>query len=281
MNLISRLSSMRFAFLVILLLAGWFLAGAYMAGKAFRKIFSSMNEMLIVEWWQTVGHEALWVKIWFAVLCILAALLALSFLFCTFSTLVARIRRSTRKSLSVVLFLIHFFGLILVGLHGLSILIGYKLGEEELFPGEEIVLPDGVKLVIDQVVFVNDTSLLYFRQGQPRIRYHRENYALDSNYVHLSFYRDGHPVQSDKLLYMKPIRTNGLLVTLDSFVAGHQNGGTSEAVGVKITAVKNPVMIPFFVVYALSVLVLALFLVYRLRQNGILPPLNPVRNCPS
>jgi hypothetical protein len=262
--------SIRFAFYTIVALSAWFLIGARLAAGNYRKAFSLMNEMLMPDWWMSHGPDQPLLRVWLIGLFLLAALLGISFLFCTFDTLLSRLKRPADKWNEWTLFVLHLTGMVLIALHGLSVVAGYKQGEKLVFAGESFVLPDGNRVIVEDVVFVDHRELLRPAKGQHRIRYQRDNYSQHLNGVHIAVGRGQQPLERGVIRYMEPFRARGILFVLDAFASGDK--GEEEVIGARIAVVKNPFMVPFFVVYAVAVLLLAVFVMLVWSENRYFCP---------
>lgn len=248
---------MKFAFWSIVALIIWFFAGVALAAfDLHSKAFSMMNDDLILNWFlNNMFHDPL-VTLWFIGFCLCGFVVGVSFFFCTITTLFKLMIRQSFRLKHTLLFLMHVVFIGIIGFHLLSMILGYKKGHIPAFEGQKITINSDYSLVIRKINFVNDISVLRKKDKHSKIRLSHENFSIKENYAEIALYKSNHLTGLGKVYFLKPLLIKGFCFTIESFITNKNS--TSSEVGVKMVIAKNPVLIPFFITYALAILLILL-----------------------
>ncbi|HRZ42033.1 MAG TPA: hypothetical protein P5228_04950 [Bacteroidales bacterium] len=254
--MIRYFASMRFAYRTLIVLVIWMCLGGLMAGGGLKPVFKAMNDLLVLDWFLEVMADKPLQAIWFIGFCILGALVLLSFIACTFTTLWKKLRQRRNRQTALVLFSLHLLFTAILLLHVISMTTGFKNGHVRAFPGDTLRLSPTRTLVVDEIRYAGSDSLLRESGGQSRIRYTRANLKPENSFARVTLLKNGKTTGKGTVRYMEPYREGSIFVCLEAFVSGKKRTGET---GVRMTIVKNPVIYPFFVLYALSVLLILIY----------------------
>lgn len=254
------LSSLRLTFYNLLALILWMGAGVVLS-RSHEAAFDRMNEMPILDWMgNTMSHSPLPVA-WLLVLCMIASILLVNALCCTFSRQLA-LARKLKKGKPWLFFILHCLFILVLACHGLILVAGDKQGRIYLSPGMSYVFGP-YRILAEEVVIGDDPKLLSAPGKTQRSRMTRDNIGLHNNYVRLGLFRNGLAV-ADKPVYMlSPMRYKTLQVTLVEF---SQNPGQLSP-GVILTITDSPLNPVFFLVYGIMILALAGFTMLTWHQK--------------
>lgn len=254
--MIRYFASMRFAYRTLIVLVVWMCLGALMAGGGLKPVFKAMNDLLVLDWFLKVMADKPLHGIWFIGFCILGAMVLFSFVACTSTTLWKKLRQRRNRNTALVLFSLHslFIGILL--LHVTSMTIGFKKGHVKAFADDTLRLSSSYTLVVEEVQFGGRNSLLQESGEGSKIRYTRANLNPANSFAVLTLMMNGKPLSSGRVRYMEPFRKGNIFVCLEAFISDKKG---SDITGVKMTVVKNPVIYPFFVLYALSVFLILIY----------------------
>jgi len=255
--MIKYLSSVKFTFYNLVLMILLMGTGVGLS-QYFKSSFKMMNEINIMEWIEHSWSNKSMIVIWFALLCLSAGLLFLNALFCTFTkqVQVAIKSRAFQKWLFMVL---HCLFIIVLACHGLSLIIGSKQSNSQLFPGDHIIFNNEFMVKVSQVVFQDDINILKADYKTQRGLMTRDNINRKHNYADISLIRHKELLETKKVIMLSPLRYGSVQVTLSDFVL------KDGKLGVNLNITKNHLNYFFFVVYALMILTFGLyvFLSYR------------------
>lgn len=265
-NGIRFLASMKFAFWSLVSLIAWFLLGAVLyKTDAFTATFHSMNDLMILDWLIAYSKSDVLVLLWFAGLCICGFSVALSFTFCSTTTLYRNFVKLKGKLSYAILFLMHLVFILIVLMHVLSMIIGFKYGHQKVFSGDIIEFPNTYRLHVDTVHFVDDPAVLKDKKSYAKIRMTKENFTIDENRVHVSLYKADRFLGEGSAYFLKPLCIHTSRLTIEKFIYSEKRGTSS--IGAVICLSNNPLLWPFFVVYGLAVLLLAFYAVLVLKKT--------------
>jgi hypothetical protein len=260
------LASMKFAFWSITALILWFLTGTILASaSSYAKTFAQMNDVLIVEWFFHEAQSDSLVMIWFVVFCFFALLVAISFAFCTSVTLYKVMIRQSFELKQIVLFLMHVVFIGIMGFHLLSMVGGYKRGYIPAFEGQMISINENCSLIVRKIHFVDDPSVLRKKDKHSKIRLSKENFSIEENYVEVAMIRSGEIIGAGNIYFLKPLVINRYWFTIESFIIDEHK--ETPNIGARLVIARNPVLIPFFVMYGLAILLILIWTI--LTWNGI------------
>ncbi len=271
--MIKLFTSLKFTFWIIVAISAWLITGAAMTSAGFKQAFLEMNDMLVLDWLIYEASNEPLVFLWFVILCFLAALLGINFIFCTVLTLFRLLKFRNFSLRTIILLSLHIACIAIVLLHATGLVAGFKQGYIKAFKDDIIDLPSGYQVVITDIIYENDIDLLKSRvENQSKIRYSRDNFSIGVNCAEVVLLRHGKVIGEGKTYYMKPFRADGIWVTLESFQFSlkRQHSG----IGVRLTVAKNPVLMPFIIVYALVVFLLFFYTAISwgnpfLQENGL------------
>lgn len=255
--MIKYLSSVKFTFYNLVLMILLMGTGVGLS-QYFKSSFKMMNEINIMEWIEHSWSNKSMIVIWFALLCLSAGLLFLNALFCTFTKQIqtAIKSRAFQKWLFMVL---HCLFIIVLACHGLSLIIGSKQSNAQLFPDDHIMFNNEFMVKVSQVVFQDDINILKADYQTQRGLMTRDNVNRKHNYVDISLIRHKELLETKKVKILSPLRYGPVQVTLSDFVL------KDGKLGVNLNITKNYLNYFFFAIYALMILTFGLyvFLSYR------------------
>jgi len=262
--MIKFLASMRFAFISILLMILWFWIGAFIATfDANTKVFRIMNHEMIIDWLFTTALSNYVVLFWFVIFCVIAAFLTLSILLCTYTNLYKRLLNKLNYK-NLVLFLIHVVFIVIVVFHVLSVLVGFKHGDIELFEGESFICKNQYVIEIHEIIYVDDLNLLNDRGKKSRKGLTKDIFRYKENVVNVKItHNNNNELISKNLHILNPLIYQHVRVTLDKFVYDKN----TDRIGVQLIITKNPVIELFFAFYAILILLMIWYFIIRLNQS--------------
>ncbi len=268
------LSSLRFMVVSSFSLVLWLVIGAVLGKTEVYKmaIVREMNDVLIRDWIFQEGAKNPVLCLWLIIVILIAGLLLVNIFLCTWNKLLdfAKIRMSLSR---VLLLAMHVLFFVLVIMHGISFIWGYK-AKAGLSANGTLDLPGGTVLRVDEICFVDDPGLLRMD------RHSRTNEAFHwkENYARVSLMEGEQVLLTRELRHMTPLFYDGTQVSLFRFsdlspgakadekkrgcnVCGGSKGQgpkklTLEDVrpGVLLIISRNPIGPAFFWFYALFIL---------------------------
>jgi len=263
--MIKTLSSMRFAFWLLLSIIIWFFIGAMLTiNDSFYYAIKKMGNELILDWLLKNSVETPIVLGWFIGLCIIGFLLAISFLFCTWNNLLKVVRKQTSLK-SILLFTIHVLFVIIMTLHLGSMLLGYKHSDVELAVGQEFKFEKGFSLVLNDVNYIDDINVLKMKYKEMRKYHTRDGFHYKDNYAILILKQNDNVIRSEKVSMLSPFKHGSLRATISYFYL--PKGSKSDTPGVKLVIAKNYFNELFFIFYALEILNILLFLIITWKKE--------------
>ncbi len=251
-------ASMKFAFWSLAGLVVWFFAGVVLGGNdQFKKGFQKMNDLLILDWLKNEATGNILIFIWFAGLCIVGGLVFMSFIFCTFTTLRKHLSKGRLRVRSRIMFLLHLVFILIVVFHIVSMVTGFKYGYQKAFVNSILRFDNSIAVEVHQIRFVNDPEVLKSRESHSKIRLTKENFNIDENFVEISLFRDGEFLARGKSRFLKPYVYKNIRVTIENFFVDDKV--ELDKIGVRLVVSKNPVLLPFFTLYAIAVVLMLLW----------------------
>jgi hypothetical protein len=266
--MIRFLSSMKFAFWSMITLIIWSFIGVGMSSSgAYKDGFKMMNDQLIINWFFNEGLQNPFVTMWFVGFCIIGALLSLSFFFCTFTNLYKLISKKSNKIRNVLLFGIHLLFICIVGFHVLSMLIGYKKGNVNIFEGQSVTLDDKYIVTLNAINFLDNPEILQQKDKHSKIKYTEENFHIKDNYADFTIRKNTKTIANGKAYMLSPLISKSYRLTIEQFIL--EDSSPLSRIGVKFVFMKNPILYPFFISYALVILMIIIFTIITWKNHSL------------
>ncbi len=263
--MIQKLSSIKFAFynlIFMILLLG---TGIYLS-QLYKPCFKMINEIHIFRWVSNTWQETPVLVVWFILICCSAALLFINALFCSLTKQI-NIAIKTRTLQKWLFFILHCLFIIVLACHGLTMLIGSKESNIILFPNENFIFKNQYRIEVSKIVFKDDVTILKADKSEQRALMTRKNLNRKHNFVNISLFKDSKYITESQLLKTKkvimlsPLRYKALQITLTDFIINE-----NEKIGVKLIVTNNILNTFFFIIYALMILVLGLYIVLLFKE---------------
>lgn len=253
------LSSMKLAAILLISLIVVFLTGIFLtAYDGVYNAFKHMNDIIILDWLMDIGSKNTVVVVWFILLCIIAVLFGINLFLCTKDRLY-RTAIASKSFKTILLFLIHIVFIIILLLHAVSLVIGFKHGNIILSEGDQYKFEDGYTLSLNEIYFIDDYAILKDKKKSSRLEMTRDKFHYRENYASLELNKNGEKVAVGKAFIFSPVFGDGIQITLEKFILDKK---TKEP-AVRITVAKNALVWWFFVFYGLGILSLTAYLFVR------------------
>lgn len=255
------LASLHLTWWTFLALAAWFWLGMAAEGLSdFARGLKELNEQLVRSWLAGAAWHNPLVLIWFLILVLLAALLALNLMACLLQRW-----NAARPAKSLLRFWIFWSLHVCVGLlmllHALDMCLGSKHLPVSLQLGQTIDLTPDWSLRLDDLHLALKKDLLHLTGEQARHALTRERFDLKKNWARVSLFRKARLLDTETITMLQPLRHGSTLVVLRGFK------DSSQGLGVRLRLVQAPLHLPFFLVYALLLVHLAAWVLLRIRQE--------------
>jgi hypothetical protein len=247
------LSTLQFTVLNLTVIAFWFLWGLWLAGsERYVKAFEGMNATVAREWLFTSQGNSSLLKFWFVGLCLIMACLGVNLFFCTWNK-IFRIIKVRFEGPKFYMLIVHaFFGVVALGHFG-GLMLGFEYGRIKLYQGEEHGIPEGYRVQVENVHFVDDPKVL--RMSRREIT--KKDFHYRENYAEILLSRDGETLFKGRIGILHPLKYKDIQVTLMNFIPPGRHraveGGRGEP-GIVITLSRNPVLAFFLIVYPLMII---------------------------
>jgi hypothetical protein len=223
---------------------------------SFASGLQEMNGSIVLEWLSTRGVKYPLVLVWFIVLMVLSATLALNVFACLWKGLVRTRNRSGLRFW--VFWSVHLLiGLVML-LHGLDMVVGKKYGPIHVQAGDEVPLDHGWSLQVHEVMYVDDPELLQLKGHQARQAMTRDRFDMQANAVRVSLARNGRQVSTGQTKMLQPLIHENMHIVLRGF------SGQGHSTSARIKVVNAPLHRLFFVSYALLIASLAVWFIVNL-----------------
>ncbi len=249
--MIQRLSSTRLAWytiVVLILLLAW---GIFLA-TAHNPIFKSLNHINLTEWLVLAGQTRPIAVIWFIALCIAAGILLINGLCCGLTRLVTSAIR-TRSTKQWMFLALHLLFLLVLGCHGLALILTQKHSQVTLYAGQRIDIM-GRQIQVKAVIFNDDITILTTPKPQQRKMMTTDQMNLRHNKARITLFNDQGSQAAD-LYMLSPYRDRFFQATITEFTYDTDRGEP----GITLNFTKNYFNLFFFSVYAVMILTLAGF----------------------
>ena len=273
------LFSLRTAYVLLVFLAVVFGVGNVLSGMtAASAVFKEMNETHFFGLWNSYTAHPL-VLVWLCLLVFLGVFLFLNTLCCTFTQVVRYREKKLKNSLGDKrnrgMMIIHLITIVVIAFHAIDLALIARTKPQQILVGESAQLGP-YTITAKSLDYVTDrTAISQTRKGQ-KIRSTQissDEFSISGNRVELSISRAGVVVRQGFLTMLHPLRYGGTFFILDGFIVPY--GSESGAVAALVHHTYNPLVIPFFMVYAL----LLFFLVLQILQQRYRPLRSTEKRC--
>lgn len=258
--MIKFLSSLKLTAILIVSIVVMFLAGSFLTNNdSIYEGFKQMNNLIILDWFLNFDNHNTVIVIWFVVFCCLAALFGLNLILCTWDNLLkATVKRKGLKS--VLLLTIHLVFTVILILHAVSLLIGFKYGNIKLSEGEEVKFENNYVLKLENINYIDNPKTLMEKKKSSRMAMTLDKFHYKENYASLTVCNGGQEILSGNAYIFSPLFADGMQFTLEKFTMDKKTG----KLGAVITVTKNPLVVFFFIFYGLGILTMLAYLVVKL-----------------
>ena len=251
-RIIDRLSSLSLCFYLLAALILWLAIGIFLARfPETDQVIHEMNDKLVLDWLLAPETKDWRIISWFTGFCILNLLFFINLALCSVTNLWNRIFLNNNKTKNTLLFAIHILiALIMLG-HLTNMVIGFKKSWIKLAPGDSYALPDGYALELKAVHYTSPLKLLKMDHHEARKLMSRDRFDINANYVTVGLARNHKKIDTGRIYMLKPYKTNDFRLTLNRFFLPKKSDGAS--VGAILTVAVNPIHEGFFLIYALTI----------------------------
>ena len=263
----SILFSTTTAFVVFAVLAAVFGIGSYLAGVAeIKPIFNKMTSRHV---WSCIdgifANRSL--LLWLFVLVSAAIVLLINTLCCTsrqlkqfFLSNTVKVKQFRLHSMAFI----HVLALAVLIFHGLDITLVERHKPVEILQSESAVL-GSYTVKVDSISYQTDRG--FIRESDsgkrtPSFKIPRKQFSIDGNRAKVSLYQNGELVKEAEIGLFDPFRVGNTFFILDGFYIPYG----SDDLGVTLLYSYNPLVVPFFALYAILFSAL-LFHCYRNRYR--------------
>ncbi|HNQ67517.1 MAG TPA: hypothetical protein PKN32_04005 [Bacteroidales bacterium] len=258
-KIIKFLSSLKLTAILVILLVAIMLTGGFLTRwDSIYYGFKEMNNLITLDWFLNHQSHNTAILIWFVVLCATAVLFGINMVLCSFDNLLrVSIKRKNLKN--ITLFVVHIVFVIILSMHALVLVIGYKQGGIVLTENETYKLKDGYELKLEEIKFIDNKALLKGDKKSHRLEMTLDSFHYKENYAKLTLYKDNKEIVRGEAYIFQPIFGEGFQITLDKFIMDKK----TKQPAVIITVGKNPLTWIFFVFYGLGIITMLAYLVVR------------------
>ena len=193
-------------------MAGWFFTGMLLTlSDPVKKAIKLMNSEMLNDWFfGTAIHNPV-VLTWFIIFCLIALILAISIVLCTYNNLLkSLVKKKTLRNW--LLFGMHFNFIIILVFHVLTMLIGFKAGNIELSEGDKFEHKSGYSIMIKKVKFIDDLSIIEDKKSRREITL--QNFSYKENYAEIALMKNGELISYNNLLSLKNLTFRGQLMEM-------------------------------------------------------------------
>jgi len=259
------LASLYITTIILVVLILWFAWGILLAqSNTFEHEFYVMNSTLAPAWFSRTQGLSLLLKFWFVGLCLAMAVLAINLVFCSWVKILKIIRIKLIMNKLVMLIIHILFGVVALGHFG-SFFLGYRYENITLQQGQSFALKDGYILSVKDVHFVDNPLVL----EKSLKELGTEDYHHKDNFSEVELRRNGKPVSSGRIFFMRPLTYKNIQVTLKRFTPLKGNNVGNPALqkpGVKLVVSKNPVKSLVFFLFPVMIVGIGIYMIMTWRQ---------------
>jgi len=259
------LASLYITTIILVVLILWFAWGILLAqSNSFGHEFDVMKSTLAPAWFSRTQGLSLLLKFWFVGLCLAMAVLAINLVFCSWVKILKIIRIKLIMNKLVMLIIHILFGVVALGHFG-SFFLGYRYENITLQQGQSFALKDGYILSVKDVHFVDNPLVL----EKSLKELGTEDYHHKDNFSEVELRRNGKPVSSGRIFFMRPLTYKNIQVTLKRFTPLKGNNVGNPALqkpGVKLVVSKNPVKSLVFFLFPVMIVGIGIYMIMTWRQ---------------
>ncbi|PIE56381.1 MAG: hypothetical protein CSA34_04695 [Desulfobulbus propionicus] len=251
MKISNLFTSLTTAFVLFLLLAVIFGYGSHIAALAeVRPVFRKMTSTHI---WAALGaiRQQQMLLYWLLALVAVAVALFANTLCCTWKQFrnykkSSRVTRGNKNAQRMMF--IHVAALLVIVFHGLDVAMVQRHLPQKIAVGDSGEF-NGYTIKVEAVEYITDKK--YIRedeQGRRRSSFKIPygEFSIKENKARLGLYREGRLVQTADIKMFSPVRLGSTFFFLDGFYLPRD----SEKIGITIHSSYNPLVLPFFLLYA-------------------------------
>ena len=240
-------------------MAGWFFTGMLLTlSDPVKKAIKLMNSEMLNDWFfGTAIHNPV-VLFWFIIFCLIALILAISIVLCTYNNLLkSLVKKKTLRNW--LLFGMHFNFIIILVFHVLTMLVGFKAGDIELRSGDKYEHKSGYSILISKVNFIDDLSVIEKKDKKSKREITLQNFSYKKNYAEIVLLKNGKIISEGKSYVMSPFKYKDIRLTIEKFIVTEKDG--IKTAGINIIIVKNKLTEVFFIFYILEILLILAYTV--------------------
>lgn len=257
--MIQKIASIKFTFCCLSSLIGSLLIGVFLTFDTHHvAALKSLSLQLPLTWLFNESDSDVVIATWFIAVCLIAGIFFIHIICC----ILTRFSRSFQNGFYLrqwLFFSMHITFVVVMLCHGLSMILGYKLSDVRMFPGQTTRLDKSYILSISEVEFVDDPAILKASYENQRKMMTRDNIHRDKNYARIDLSNDDGTLSSGLIHMLRPHRFGSIQITLTDFFIPENR--PDNPIGVKLVITKNPT-IPFFVgAYGLMIISFIAFVI--------------------
>lgn len=246
--LAEQLGSLSLTTATLALLLLWLSGGILLnATQAFFTGFESMNRTLLSEWLR-LPQEDLYLKAWFAGLCLGMVLLGVNLIFCSWRRIFNLLRKNFTAAKALMLFVHFLFGFVALG-HFSGFMFGYRYEDIGLAQGQVFEPVPGQSIKVEKIQLADSPRA----SGRPGRNPSVFDLNPRHNFAEVSISQKGKEIQRQEISFLTPLRSGTTQVTLRGFTAGSDPK-------VVLAVSNNPTLPYFLTLYPLMILGMAFHL---------------------
>lgn len=262
--MLQKISSIKVTFFCLSLLVVALLMGVALTfDKNHAAVIKSLSRQLPLTWLFQEGQRDPIVTTWFITICLVAGAFFLHLVCCIVTRLFRLIQNGTSPR-QWLFFIIHIVFMLVMLCHGLSMIMGYKMSDVEMYSGQMIRFNNDYDLLLSDVRFVDDPAILNAPYEKQRAMMTRENIHRDKNYAGITLKKNEEVLASGRIYMLKPLRFGAIQITLTDFFVPQNR--YDDSIGVKLVITRNPITLFFFCTYAIMIITLIGFIVITWRD---------------
>lgn len=262
-KLIKYLSSLKLTTVLLVLLVIILLSGGFLTRwDSIYYGFKDMNHLITLDWFLKLDSHHPAIISWFIVLCVVAVLFGVNLVLCTADYLM-KISVKKKSRYPRILLIVHIVFIVILLMHALSLVIGFKQGDIVLTQDESLELDNGCIIKVDEIHYIDDEAFLKKGKKSNRLEMTLDAFHYKENYAGISLFDNEEIVVSGKASIFSPVFGKGYQLTLDKFVFDKKSGKPA----VILTVGKNPLTWYFFTFYGIGIISLLLLLVLRWKKQ--------------
>ncbi len=235
------LSSLKFTVILLISLVLILFWGILMSNSdSVYTELKQMNEFIIRDWFFYKSSNHTLLLIWFLILCVVAVLFGLNLILCTWDNLLKKFVKA-KNFRSFSLFTLHFIFIMILLIHALSLLIGYKFSNIKLTEGEVFEFKDNFYLKVEKINFIDDKEI-FTKEKKSRLHRTKDNFHYKENYTSVLLINSNDTIIKGDAFIFKPLFKKGIQLTLEKFSYDEKN----DVLYANLAITKNPLTYCFF-----------------------------------